>query len=166
MKNFKTIVWIFVVFLIQTVIVAPIHIFGACPSLVLSYVMCVMILENEFRRAAVISIVCAAMMGALGGRGFTVIVLFYVYSSIAVFSLRKKPLYAMDSIKALVWTFIVSALLEVVMYVIQNMTINMGMIISTVLPTAVINTVMAGIMYPILKKTLYQDDSKKKLLIT
>lgn len=165
MKNFKTVIWIFFVFLIQTVIIAPIHIFSACPSLVLSFIMCVVILENEFRRAAIISIVCAAAMGALGGRGFTVLVLFYVYSAVAVFAVRKKPLYAADSFKALFWSFVVSAVFEVLMFAVTYRTVRVQMLLSDALVTAVINTVMAGIIYPILKKTLYRDENKKKLLI-
>ena len=88
MRNFKTFLWIFIVFLIQTVILARVHIFGAVPSLVMAYVICVMILENEFRNAVTISIICSAAMGALGGREFAVTVLFYVYSSIIIFALR------------------------------------------------------------------------------
>ena len=55
MRNFKIFLWIFVIFLVQTVVLSPIHIFGAVPSAVLAFVMCVAILENEFRTAVIIS---------------------------------------------------------------------------------------------------------------
>ena len=41
MRNFKIFLWIFVIFLVQTVVLSPIHIFGAVPSAVLAFVMCV-----------------------------------------------------------------------------------------------------------------------------
>ena len=147
MRNFKIFLWIFVIFLVQTVVLSPIHIFGAVPSAVLAFVMCVAILENEFRTAVIISGICAVVMGAIGGRNFTEITLFYAYSSIIVFAARKRPRYVGNFPKTIVWTFIMSA------------------IFSDALPTAVFNTVIAVILYPILKKTLYKEEKKKKLLI-
>ena len=47
MRNFKIFLWIFVIFLVQTVVLSPIHIFGAVPSAVLAFVMCVAILDNK-----------------------------------------------------------------------------------------------------------------------
>ena len=142
MRNFKIFLWIFVIFLVQTVVLSPIHIFGAVPSAVLAFVMCVAILENEFRTAVIISGICAVVMGAIGGRNFTEITLFYAYSSIIVLAARKRP-----------------------RYVIREMTLDVSVIFSDALPTAVFNTVIAVILYPILKKTLYKEEKKKKLLI-
>ena len=73
MRNFKIFLWIFVIFLVQTVVLSPIHIFGAVPSAVLAFVMCVAILENEFRTAVIISGICAVVMGAIGGRNYVVL---------------------------------------------------------------------------------------------
>ena len=158
MRNFKIFLWIFVIFLVQTVVLSPIHIFGAVPSAVLAFVMCVAILENEFRTAVIISGICAVVMGAIGGRNFTEITLFYAYSSIIVFAARKRP-------RTIVWTFIMSAILEILLFAIREMTLDVSVIFSDALPTAVFNTVIAVILYPILKKTLYKEEKKKKLLI-
>lgn len=165
MRNFKIFLWIFIVFLIQTVIVARIHVFGAVPSLVLAYVMCVMVLENEFRNAVTISIICAAAMGALSGRDFPLTVLFYSYTSIMVFALRKKPAYIGNFPKAIISTFILSALFEVIMYVLRTMSVDMSVLTHNALPTAVFNVIFVMIIYPILKKTMYKEE-KKKLLIS
>ena len=162
MRNFKIFLWIFVIFLVQTVVLSPIHIFGAVPSAVLAFVMCVAILENEFRTAVIISGICAVVMGAIGGRNFTEITLFYAYSSIIVFAARKRPRYVGNFPKTIVWTFIMSAILEILLFVIREMTLDVSVIFSDALPTAVFNTVIAVILYPILKKTLYKEEKKKK----
>ena len=120
MRNFKIFLWIFVIFLVQTVVLSPIHIFGAVPSAVLAFVMCVAILENEFRTAVIISGICAVVMGAIGGRNFTEITLFYAYSSIIVFAARKRPRYVGNFPKTIVWTFIMSAILEILLFVIRE----------------------------------------------
>lgn len=122
-------------------------------------------LENEFRTAVIISGICAVVMGAIGGRNFTEITLFYAYSSIIVFAARKRPRYVGNFPKTIVWTFIMSAILEILLFVIREMTFDVSVIFSDALPTAVFNTVIAVILYPILKKTLYKEEKKKKLLI-
>lgn len=166
MRNFKIFLWIFIVFLIQTVILARVHIFGAVPSLVMAYVMCVMLLENEFRSAVTISIICAAAMGALSGREFAGTVLFYVYSSIIVFALRKKPRYVGNLPKAVVWTFLASGVMEIMYDVLRTLSVSADILLYDALPTAVFNAVLALILYPILKATMYREEKKKKLLIT
>lgn len=165
MRNFKTFLWIFIVFLIQTVILARVHIFGAVPSLVMAYVVCVMLLENEFRNAVTISIICSAAMGALGGREFAVTVLFYVYSSIIIFALRKKPAYVGNLPKAAVWTFLASGVMEILYFAIRTLSVNTEMLLHDALPTAIFSAVLALIVYPILKVTMYREEKKKKLLI-
>ena len=166
MRNFKIFLWIFIVFLIQTVILAGIHAFGAVPSLVMAYVVCVMLLENEFRSAVTISIICAVAMGALSGREFVGTVLFYVYSSIIIFALRKKPRYVGNLPKAVVWTFLMSGIMEILYYVLRTLSVNINMLLYDALPTAVFNAALALIVYPILKATMYKEENKKRLLIT
>ena len=165
MRNFKTFLWIFIVFLIQTVILARVHIFGAVTSLVMAYVICVMILENEFRNAVTISIICSAVMGALGGREFAVTVLFYVYSSIIIFALRKKPAYVGNLPKAVVWTFLASGVMEILYFAIRTLSVNTEMLLHDALPTAIFSAVLTLIVYPVLKVTMYREEKKKKLLI-
>ena len=58
-----------------------------------------------------------------------------------------------------------SAILEILLFVIREMTLDVSVIFSDALQTAVFNTVIAVILYPILKKTLYKEEKKKKLLI-
>ncbi len=165
MRNFKIFLWIFIIFLIQTVILARIHVFGAAPSIVLSYAVCIAVLENEFNSAAVISIICAAAMGALGGRSFILTTLFYTYSSIIIFAARKKPAYMNNAVKALFWTFVASALSEIMFFSADAFTLTYDMLITNALPTAVINTALTAVVYPILNASMYRE-KKRKLLIT
>lgn len=164
MRYFKIGIWIFIIFLIQTVILARVHIFSAMPSLVLPYVVCVMLLEDDFKAAWIVSLICAAAAGALCGREFIVQVLYIFYTSLAVFALRKKPLYISGFLKGIGWTFILSAVMEIIFLVLRSHTLNCDMLLYAVLPTAVINAAFVFVIYPILKRTMYKEE-KKKLLI-
>lgn len=164
MRNFKTILWLVIIFLLQTVVLSRVHFMGAVVSLVLPYIICVTMLENEFRRAVSVSVVCALAAGALCGRNFAVTVLFYVYAPMLIFVIRDKPLYIHQFFKTLFWTFISSGVLEIIYYAVRNMSLNAGMLLYNALPTAVINTLFVLLVYPLLKKTMYKE-KKKKLLI-
>ncbi len=165
MRNFKIFLWIFIIFLIQTVLLARVHIFGAVPSAVMAYVVCVMLLENEFRNAVTISLICAAAAGALCGREFVVITLFYVYSSIVIFTLRDKPVYVGNYAKAIVWTFISSVAMETALFAVEHMTVSMSMFMYNALPTAVCNMALAALIYPLLKALMYKEKKKKLLIV-
>lgn len=165
MRRFKIFLWIFIVFLMQTVVISHVHILGAVPSVVMSYVICVVIMENEFRNAVIISSICAAAMGALSGREFVTMTLAYVYSSVIVFKLRKKPAYIGNFPKAVGWTFIMSAVIEILYFMIMTWTINLNMILYDALPTAVLNILGTIVIYPILKHTLYKEEKKKLLIV-
>ncbi|MCH5211269.1 MAG: rod shape-determining protein MreD [Oscillospiraceae bacterium] len=165
MRKLKIILWIFIVLLIQTVVISQLRIPGAVPSLVLVYTICVMIMENEFRNAVIISIICAVCFGALCDRGFVPTSLFYVYSSIVVFALRKKPQYVRNPIKAFAWVFIASGASEIMYFILNTFTINIDMLTNHALPTAVCNTVLAFIVYPLLRITMYREEKKKTLLV-
>jgi cell shape-determining protein MreD len=165
MRNFKFFLWIFIIFLIQTVIAGRVHLFGAAPSLVLALVICVMIMENEFRIAAAVSIICAVAMGALGGRNFIITTLFYVISSIIIFALRKKPAYVNNCAKSVAWTAAASAAAEVLYALSSAVYPSLSLFTHDVIPTAVFNAVLAVILYPILKKTMYKEEKTKLLIV-
>lgn len=154
----------FFVFLIQTVILAHVSAQGFVISLVAPYVVCVMLLEDDFRNACIISAVCSAAAGALCGTQFVVMTLYIFYISIVVFALRKKPLYVHDIFRAVFWTFIMSGILAVLTYFFGTRTMNVHMLIHSALPSAAVNIVFVFILYPLLKRTMYREE-KKKLLI-
>lgn len=164
MRYFKTGVWIFIIFLIQTVILARVHVFSAMPSVVLPFVVCVMLLDDDYKSAWVMSLICAFGAGALCGREFIVQVLFTFYTSLIVFALRKKPLYIGGFIKGIGWTFILSGIMEIIFLVLRSHTLTTDMLLYAALPTAIINAIFVFAIYPVLKWTMYKDE-KKKLLI-
>ncbi len=164
-RNFKIGIWIFCALLIQTVIVSQIHIFGAGASLIAGYIVCVTVLENEFRNALTITVIAAALTGALSGRGFEAVTLFYAYSAVIIFALRKKPRYVGAFPKALAWTFICSGLVETVLFFIDRRTLTSDMLLYAALPAAAVNTALAALIYPLLKKTMYKEEKEKLLIV-
>ena len=164
MRNLKIGVWIFCIFLIQTVILSGIHVYNAVPSVVLPFVVCLALMEEDMLTAAVISGICALIAGAFTGHSYIVTVLYIFYASMLVFVLKSKPVYIGKAVKAFVWTFVISGVMELIFRVLDAKVITVDMALYSVLPSAVVNMLFVIIVYPILKRTMYKED-KVKLLI-
>ena len=164
MRSFKFGVWIFCIFLVQTVIFSGIHVLNAVPSLVLPFVVCAALMEESVVDAAVISAVCALVSGAFTGRSYIVTALYIFYAGMVVYAVKAKPLYINRTVKAFALTFIISGIMETVFRFIDAGSITPNVIMYSVLPYAAVNTAFVIIIYPLLKRTMYKED-KEKLLI-
>ena len=150
MRNFKIGVWIFCIFLIQTVVLSGIHVYDAVPSMVLPFVVCAALMEEDFITTAAVSGICALIAGAFTGHSYIVTVLYIFYASLLV--------------KAFTWTFLISGIMEIIFRVLDAGTVTTNMLLYSALPFAVINTLFVILIYPLLTRTMYKED-KKKLLI-
>ena len=164
MRNFKFGVWIFCIFLVQTAVLSGVHVYDAIPSLVLPFTICAALMQEDFMTTAVISGICALTAGAFTSHSYIVTVLYIFYASILVYALKSKPLYVNRAVKAFVWTFILSGLMEMIFRVIDAGTLTTNALLYSALPFASVNTAFVIIIYPLLKRTMYKED-KKKLLI-
>ena len=164
MRNFKIGLWIFCIFLIQTVILSGIHVYNAVPSLVLPFVVCLALMEEDMLTSAVIGGICAFTAGAFTSHSYIITVLYIFYASMLIFALKSKPVYIHSVVKAFIWTFIVSGLMELIFRVLDAWSITADMLMYSVLPSAVVNTLFVILVYPLLKRTMYKED-KVKLLI-
>ena len=164
MRNFKIGVWIFCIFLIQTVVLSGIHVYDAVPSLVLPFVVCAALMEEDFITTAAVSGICALIAGAFTGHSYIVTVLYIFYASLLVSALKSKPLYISRTVKAFTWTFLISGIMEIIFRVLDAGTVTTNMLLYSALPFAVINTLFVILIYPLLTRTMYKED-KKKLLI-
>lgn len=165
MRNLKIIVWIVLLFLVQTVLVNYIKIAGARPDLILPFVLCVALMEDSFKRSVTISVVCAVLAASLCGRNFTLALLFYTYMSIIVFNMRTHPRYMPDFAKYMIYMFIGSVVLEGLSYIMLYSGVSgFGIVFLRVLVFTVLYDIAAAlVIYPIVRKTVYK--SKKKQLI-
>ena len=164
MRKLKVFLWMFIIFLIQTVIVSRIRFYGAVPSIVMAYAVSVMLLEEEFNSAASTAVLCAVSAGALCGRNFYVMTLYIFFVSLIVFALRRKPLYIAGFLKAIFYTFVFSGALEILFFAMTNMTVTTDMLLYDALTTAAVNTVFVIATYPLLKRTMYKKEEKKLLI--
>lgn len=164
MRNLKIGIWVFCIFLIQTVILSGIHVYNAVPSIVLPFTVCLALMEEDMLTASVINGICAFAAGAFTGHSYIVTVLYIFYTSMLIFVLKSKPVYINKAVKAFVWTCIISGVMEIIFRALDTRTVTVDALLYSALPYAVINTLFVIIIYPLLKRTMYKED-KVKLLI-
>ena len=163
MKAFKYVVWVLLLFLVQTVVMNYITPFGFRADIILPFVIVVAIKEDKFRLSTTVSIVCAAMAGALCGKNFSFCVLFYTYAGALVFNMRKYPAYMPDFVRYILWIVPGAFVSEIISYLLLYASLErfVKTFAFHMLPAALITIVGSLIIYPLANATLYR---RKKIM--
>ncbi|MDO5398081.1 MAG: hypothetical protein Q4G33_09120 [bacterium] len=163
MKIFKYTVWIFLLFLLQTVVMNYIAPFGFRPDLILPFVAAAAIKEDSFKSATIVSVVCAAAAGALSGKNFSFCVLFYTYAGAMIFNMRRRPRYMPDFLRFLMWVVPTSIISEAVSYLLLYSSVKWfaSAFVFHMLPTAGMTALFGAIIYFFVSKTLF---GRKKIM--
>ena len=163
MKIFKYVVWIILLFLLQTVVMNYIAPFGFRPDLILSFVAVAAIKEDSFKSATIVSIVCAVLAGALCGKNFSFCVLFYTYAGAIVFNMRRRPRYMPDFLRFLMWVILASLISETVSYLLLYSSVKwfVSAFVFHILPAAGMTALFGALIYFFVSKTMF---GRKKIM--
>ncbi|MDD6483124.1 MAG: hypothetical protein PUF72_00915 [Clostridiales bacterium] len=165
MKNVKLGVWIFILAIIDTTVLNYARVMGAVPSLLFAFIVSAALLEDTFTASAVITMLCAAAAGALGGRSFAVVFILYSLCGIWVFNIRNKPRYTKNIIKALVHTALWGVISEAILYFTVLFNFNLREIIASAVYPALYDMIAVLIIYPLLEASVYKNSASKKLIV-
>lgn len=167
MKRFKIIIWLIIILIIQTTAAHYIRIFDVTPIFILPFAVGITLIEEDFSAAAVAGAVCSACAGSFLGRNFFLSASVIMLFSIAVFSLRMHPRYIHDIWKMLFWTAAITFVWETLSYVLLYHSFEgyINMLFPQVTVSVLYNAAIAGIMYPLIKKTIYKNKEKQKLIM-
>ena len=168
MKAFKYVIWVILLFLVQTAVLHYIVPFGCRADLILPFVVVVAIKEDSFRTASVVSIVCAVMAGALCGKNFSFCVLFYTYIAAAAFMARRFFSYVPGLLHMYIWVLPASVLSEVISFLLLYSSTKWlhGAFINHMIPAAFFTQIGAAIVYLIASAVLFRRKRGRGLLIS
>lgn len=165
MKKAKTALWIVILFILQASAAHYMAILGATPILIFSFIASIAILEDNFRYAIIVGLVCGICAGTLLGYNFFLCVAFVSLAVVVVFFLRGKPRYMSLILKVLIWTVIISLIWE--FFGIIGQFIKFGIDTEYILVNAIIkavyNSVITFVIYPLLRRTMYSTEKRKKI---
>ena len=167
MKKFKIGIWLVILLIIQTTIAHYIRIFNVTPVFILPFAVGAMLLENDFSYAVGIGAICSICSACFLGRNFFLSVAVIMLFSMLIFNYKMKPRYVPALLKTVIWTSIITFIWECLSYVILYHSLPFGkdMFFSQVLISVLYNAIIACIIYPILKNTIYKDTEKPRLII-
>ena len=163
MKNLKLAVWIFLLWLFQTVFSRFVRIDGISPDILYVFVLCMAINEKKPSYYITIGIICGFIADAFTGGipgfyllAYTCTVLLTVMMGEIIY----KELFLIIAPVTAVFTFILNSIYFLINHTYLQEISYAAALKSIILPVIIYNTVVAIIINPLLKKTVY---TEKKL---
>lgn len=165
MKKLKLFVWTFVMILLQAVSANYIRIYDVAPVFFIPFTAGVMLFEDKFAYIAVMAIAGSVCTAVFAGGDFFFTCILMLALLLVFSSLRDYPRYMPGIWKLLIWTVIMSFVWETVTCVLfcKNIGGLQKALSYKTLIFAAYNALTACVIYPLLKKTLYNIDEKRRL---
>lgn len=161
MKTFKYSIWIFVLFLVQTVVMGHIMPFGLKADLVLAFVTVTAVREDSCRASTAVAVICAVMAAALSGRNFYFCLLFYTYLGLFTFAMRRRPRHLPPFWRYAAWIAPSAVVSEIICGAIGMPSASLAeTVFIRLLPAAAYTVVCAVLIYPIASATLFKAERK------
>ena len=167
MKKIKIFVWIAVIFILQLTLMHHLTVFGTKALLVLPFVSVFAVISGSFRNTLIVSLICGTFTGSLLGYDFFVATTFVALMAIIIFSLKEHFVYMPVIVKIFLGTFIFSMIWEVVVFclIVSEILIYKDILFSHILIVTLYNSVVSILIYPLLKSTVLENESRKKPII-
>ncbi|MBR6647309.1 MAG: rod shape-determining protein MreD [Clostridia bacterium] len=157
-----TVLYVFLILVLQTTVIGYARIFGIIPNLLLISSVCYLLVTSDFR-GLVFSVVCGILLDITGGRIIGVNTLLCTYIAFSCLWICDK-LYNNNEIIAAFFTFIITFAYGLLIYIINFLLwgeLNVFYaLLRIALPEALYNALLALFIYPLIK--LIVNGPKKK----
>lgn len=163
MRKFKIAIWIFLLYIIQTVFGGAININGTIPDLLLAFAVIFTFYEWELNTATLIIIICGILAGSEAGRVFPAVVIMTCAAAMAARGFSAK--FIPQCIRVISVIAVSSFVLCAFEYFTAYKWITVYALTNSILPHVIYTVVMACVVYPLVKRTLFYVQDKKQLII-
>ena len=163
MRTVKLTLWIFILYILQTVFCGVISVYGAVADLLLVFCLAYAFMERSVLSASTVIIICSVLNGSAAGRVFPVVAAATALGGIVSYSfynyLRFIPSYLRFLIVVIVTAFVCGTLETVIAYK------SIGQALGMALPYLIYTAASSVIIYPLLYRTIFNDEKGKKFII-
>lgn len=160
MKVLSIAIWIFVLYVIQTVFCPIIGITNIVPELLFCFAVSYAVFEHRFNRLSVVVIMCALISATGVGRSFPIVMLMAGVGGIVSYL---SPSY-MRFIPQILRTQAVTAFFAFLMCIAENFVFSGRLLLFNALWHTVYTTIVSCVMYLILKAVMLKKKEKKLLI--
>lgn len=162
MKNLRIAIWIFLLWIIQSVFLKYIRINGIGPELLYIFALCVAMYEKKPLYYVTVGAVCGTLAELSAGRMPGFFLIFYILSVLCTIGLKEiiyRNIFAFVIPLTAILTFFENSIFFFINHNVFESFSYTEAVKTIILPVVIYNTVLAVILKPFVKKTLY----KKKL---
>lgn len=165
MKIFKTIVWIVILFILESVFVNIIDIRGVVPDLLTAFAAAYAARERRLSVSAYVIIVCGVLTGSIVGRSFPISVLEAAFAGTAVFALKDRIRFVPMWLKNAAVITVTAAAAGFAEYFAACGFGDAFGAVSGVLIYTVYTLAAALVIYPLVKRLIFYEKEGSKLLV-
>lgn len=164
MKNLKFAIWIFLLWLVQSVFSNYIRIGGIAPELLYVFVLCMAMLEKKPSYYISISIICGLLADISAGGMIGFYLLTFTGSTLLLVGLgslfyREYLLMILPVI--LLFSFAVHSIYYLINHNILNSLSYPAALKSIIVPVMLYNTAVGLLIHPLLKKSMYKRSRRR-----
>ncbi len=164
MRTLKIVLWIAVMFLLETVFADVIGIMGVVPDMLPAFAVSFAFCERRTAPAVYIMLICGALTGSMLGRSFPACVLAVACAGLAAHSLRSAVKFVPVWLKNAVIVLFMSFLLASAEYIFARATITPHGLFYSIIPYTVCTTALSCAVYPLVKRVFFKETEVSRLL--
>ena len=165
MRTYKLVLWIFILYIIQTVFYPVLSLCGYVPELLMCFVVSYASLERRFRKVSPVIIICAILSGVGTGRVFSIAVLFIGLAGVAAYLAMSYMQFIPKIIRVGAVTAFFAFLMHCAEFFAVSETLTSDFITNTAVWYTLYTTIVVCVIYLILGKIMNIDD-KTMLIIS
>lgn len=158
-KNIYIFIWAVILIIFQTSICEYWSIKGIHPNVLFTFVICLAVLEKNFTYCAAVPVILGIVIDTLCGNTIFYSMISFSISALICYEIgehffKEKFVFALPLV--FIFTFITEFLFMILSVGITDYEYIISGIVNVIIPVSVYNTVMALIIYPLCKFTLYK----------
>lgn len=164
MRTIKIIIWIFALFILQSVFGGVIGIRGCVPELLLCFTVCFAICDSS-RISAYVLIACGILSGSGVGRVFPIAVIVIGGAGLIACGMASRLRFIPVFVRALAIIALCAFVMCSAEYFTAYKAITFTVLVTRLLPFTLYTAAWGGIMYPTVRRTLFKKTEKKLLVV-
>lgn len=165
MRNVKLIIWICLIYIIQSSFGSCISIFGYVPDLMLAFAVMFSFRERDRLLSSVVLVICAILSGVLAERMFPAAVIITALAGAFANMAYDRMKYVPKWMRSVVLTGAAAMVMGTVQYFFAGMSFNLTAILKGIVPYAAYTFAASCVMYPVMARTMFMKQAKKLLIV-
>ena len=163
MRKLKLVLWIFVLYLLQNIILPILSGSAVVPELLLGFAVSYTVLECKFSNTSAVIVITSLLTATGTGRVFSLVSVLAGLAAITAYFIKDYVRFIPQFVRTQAVIAVFAFIMCISEYFIYSKTMSAGFILNTALPYTVYTIAASCVIYLILKRTMFKANDKKLL---